>query len=335
MPAEGAHRVSLVGLDAADRAALAEPSARARALVVRTRPDRPTAPAVAGAYALDDEGLHFSPLFRFAPDVSYVARAAVGAVRLERTFSADAPAARGAPRVVAFHPSGGVLPANTLRAYVHFSRPMAARGVAGRVHLRDDAGREVPLAFVEIGDGLWDPARTRLTLFFHPGRVKRGVAPGERMGPPIVSGRSYRLVVDAETEDAHGVPMGAAFEHAFRAGPDDREPPRADAVAVDGPDADGALRVRLPEALDRALLERLVRVEDASGATVAGTVAVEAGETVWTLRPEAPWRPGAYTVRIAPALEDRAGNRFDRPFDRDPDAPLPDAGPLTIPFDVR
>jgi hypothetical protein len=232
-----------------------------------------------------------------------------------------------------------VLPANTLRVYVQFSRPMGTRDIARRVHLLDDsdsdAGREVPLAFVEIDEGLWDPERTRLTLLFHPGRVKRGVAPGERLGPPLVEGRAYRLVVDAATADAHGVPMGAPFAQAFRAGPADREPPRADAVAVEPPAADGTLTVRLPEPLDRALLQRFVRVEDASGAPVPGAIAVEAGETVWTLRPDAPWRPGAYALRIESALEDRAGNRFDRPFDRVEGAEVPTSVPLRFPFTVN
>ncbi|MET0556100.1 MAG: Ig-like domain-containing protein [Vicinamibacteria bacterium] len=333
-PAEGPHRVSLVGLDDAARSSLADPAARARALVVRTEPERPGAPGVAGTYALDDEGLHFRPLFRFAADVSYVAHGTAGGERFQRTFTAEAAAPRDPPRVVAFHPAGGVLPANALRAYVQFSRPMATRDTARRVRLVGADGSEVPLAFVEIGEGLWDPGRTRLTLFFHPGRVKRGVAPGERLGPPLVDGRSYRFEVDAAMSDAEGQPMGAPFAHPFRAGPADRDPPRAEAVEVVPPSADGRLTVRLPEPLDRALLQRFVWVEDASGGRVAGAATVDDGDAVWTFRPEAPWPPGAYAVRVGTALEDRAGNRFDRPFDRAAGADVPSAGALRFPFVV-
>jgi hypothetical protein len=291
---------------------------------------------VAGTLTLDGEGLHFRPLFLFAADVSYAARATVAGARLLRTFSAEPAPEREPPRVVAVHPSGAVLPANALRAYVQFSRPMATRDTARRVHLLDDseAGREVPLAFVEIDEGLWDPERTRLTLLFHPGRVKRGVAPGERLGPPLVDGRAYRLRVDGTMADAQGVPMGAPFEHAFRAGPADRESPRADGVTVLPPAPDGSLTVRLPEPLDRALLQRLVRVEDAAGEPVAGAATIAADETGWTFRPEAPWRPGDYAVRIHTALEDRSGNRFDRPFDREAGAAVPAAAALRFPFAV-
>jgi hypothetical protein len=46
-------------------------------------------------------------------------------------------------------------------------------------------------------------------------------------------------------------------------------------------------------------------------------VVVGGGETVWSFRPSLPWAPGEYSLRVHAALEDRAGNRFDRLFDRD------------------
>ena len=122
--------------------------------------------------------------------------------------------------------------------------------------------------------------------------------------------------------------MGAPFAHAFRAGPADREPPRADAVEIAPPAADGTLSVRLPEPLDHALLQRFVWVEDAEGARVPGTSAVDGSDTAGRSGRTRPGAPGAYAVRIESALEDRAGNRFDRPFDRaegTPSARLPRA----------
>jgi hypothetical protein len=212
-----------------------------------------------------------------------------------------------------------VLPENTLRLYVQFSRPMSPRDVHRRVQLLAEDGRAVPLAFVEVREGLWDPDRTRLTLFLHPGRIKRGVAPGERLGPPLRAGRSYRLVVDAAMADALGTPLGAAAEFTFQAGPADREPPVAEAVRV-RPPAGGRdpVVVAWPEPLDHALQHRFVWVETAEGSPVAGEIQVGPNESTWTLVPDPEWTPGGYAVRVRSALEDRAGNRFDRPFDRDP-----------------
>jgi len=50
---------------------------------------------------------------------------------------------------------------------------------------------------------------------------------------------------------------------------------------------------------------------------VSGTAVVSEGETRWSFRPEHDWLPGRYQLRVHPALEDRAGNRFDRVFDRE------------------
>jgi hypothetical protein len=340
---EGRHRVSLVGLDDAQRAALGPADERKAALSVYAGAVGPATPAMAGAYELDGEGLHFAPLFRFSPGVTYTARGRLGALRLERTFEVAA-VARTPPEVAGIFPSGESLPANTLRLYVQFSRPMTRNDSTRRVHLLDDAGQEVPLAFVDVDGGLWDPSRTRLTLFFHPGRVKRGVAPGERMGPPLRAGRAYRIVVDGAMTDASGVPLGRPFEHRFRVVEADREPPIADGLVVTAPERpDSPLVVRLPEPLDHALLRRWVWVDGADGARVPGREEVADAETRWVFTPDRPWTPGAYAVRVQRALEDRAGNRFDRAFDRDAAGPDPgtasdepeSSGTLRLPFVVR
>ncbi|HET9316963.1 MAG TPA: hypothetical protein VFQ51_15325 [Vicinamibacteria bacterium] len=335
-PAEGPHRVSLVGLSETDLSALASGDARQRALAVYAGEPRPDLPTVAGRYETDADGLHFLPLFRFSPGVRYTVRVRTGSLALDQRFEVEA-APGDPPRVTAVHPSGDSLPENALRLYLHFSRPMALRDATRHVHLVEADGREIDLAFVDVEGGLWDPARTRLTLIFHPGRVKRGVAPGERMGPPLRAGREYRLVVDAEMADAQGMPLGRPFAHRFRAVDADREPPRAEGLVVEPPAGRHApVSVRLPEPLDHALLARWIWVEDRSGGRVEGQRDALEGETVWRLTPDRPWTPGPYTLRVERALEDRAGNRFDRAFDREPGAAVPPPGePIRLPFEVR
>jgi hypothetical protein len=319
------HRVSVVGLDASTRARLsaAGPDDLARALAVHTdvARSRSDMPAVAGAYTVDGEGLHFTPRFPFVAGLGYHARFDRDGTRLERGFTV-APIAADPPRVTAVHPSGDSLPANALRLYVHFSRPMNAHGSHRHVRLLDEDGREIPLAFVEVANGLWDPGQTRLTVLFHPGRVKRGVAPGEQLGPVLREGRRYRLVVDAAMADAAGTALATRYEHAFAVVAPDRAAPRASDVRVHGPKApDGPLAVDLPEPLDHALLQRWIWVEDARGQRVEGVPTVSEDATRWTFAPATPWSSQRYTLCLHPALEDRAGNRFDRLFDREAGQP--------------
>jgi hypothetical protein len=313
--------VGFLGLSPDEHAQLLEagPAAYPLALSVFTGDPALDKPAIAGSYALDADGLRFRPRFPFVSGVSYTARAVLGGTVLERRFEIAAPSGRP-PRVLAVFPSGDALPENLLRFYVHFSQPMEAKDAHRHVHLRDDAGAEIALAFVEIEHGLWNPEQTRLTVLLHPGRIKRGVAPGERLGPPLRAGRSYRLVVDAAMADRTGRELGAMFERRFRVVGADRRSPSRGGLTLDAPArADEPVTLRLPEPLDEALLRRLVWVEDARGHALEGAVEVRDGESLWSFRPSTPWTPGRYAVRVHPALEDRAGNRFDRLFDREID----------------
>lgn len=297
----------------------------------------PSLPEVAGRRDLDERGLHFRPAFAFVPGLAYVARFEFDGLVLERRFSLPAAAPADAPRVLGVFPSRRRLPENTLRLYVHFDQPMQARDVARHVSLRTDAGEVVQLAFVEIPDGLWDPGGTRLTLLLHPGRIKRGVGPGEQLGPPLRAGGAYRLRLDSQLRSAAGAPLGTAFEHVFEVAAADREAPDARGLRVTPPgDAGGALTLHAPEPLDHALLRRWVWVEDEAGRVLEGDLSVEAEETRWVFRPARPWSPGRYEVRVHRALEDNAGNRFDRLFDRDAGSPLGEDAPepLSLPFEL-
>jgi hypothetical protein len=323
------HRVSVVGLDPATLRSLAGAGGArlAEVLAVFVGEPDPDRPAVLGAWSVDEEGLHFQPRFPFVDGVRYTARFEPGGgAPLVWTFEV-APPTGEPPRVLAVFPSSS-LPENALRVYVHFSRRMDVRDTQNHVRLLDESGSAIDLAFVEIPNGLWDPGDARLTLLFHPGRVKRGVAPGESLGPVLRAGHEYRLVIDGAMADAAGRPLGALFEHRLVVGPADRACPLVDGLRVHPPeDAQGALVLELPEALDEALLQRLVWVEDGDGRMLPGRIEVGGEETRWTFRPDRPWAAGEHAVLVHRALEDRAGNRFDRPFDREAAAAPPEVGP--------
>jgi hypothetical protein len=133
-----------------------------------------------------------------------------------------------AARVEAVYPSAETLPENQLRLYVWFSAPMRKRQVADGVRLIDvGSGEPVELPFVEVVDGLWDPSGHRLTLFFHPGRLKRGVGPRLALGPPLRQGRRYRLEIDAALRDGRGRSLASGCTKSFSVGPPDLRSPEA------------------------------------------------------------------------------------------------------------
>jgi hypothetical protein len=278
---------------------------------------------ILGDYAVENTTLRFRPRFPFMPGRAYRAVLNLpGLPVLRLSFRIDAPALQPKTRVTQVFPSADVVPANLLRIYVHFSHPMTRRGIARYVRLLDQKGQPVEAAFLEMEDGLWDPDGQRLTLFLHPGRIKRGVALHENMGTPLRAGFRYRLVVAKEAEDEDGVPLLESYSKEFTVSEEDRTSPDVHKWIVTKPHdrAREPLTVRADKPLDAALFDRLLRVENADGKPVAGDSSVEAHETVWRFAPSEAWKSGAYTVRIGAQLEDLAGNRPTRLFD-EPAAP--------------
>jgi hypothetical protein len=253
------------------------------------------------------DGMGFRVVFRPGADSPEVVRRIATPSR-ERTPTA---------RVRAIYPSVDRIPENQLKLYVVFSEPMQLGEAYQRIRLLDEDGSRVELPFLEVEPELWDPTWTRLTLFFDPGRIKRGLRPNEEEGPPLRAGSRYTLVVDEAWPDASGDPLAKGATRRLEVGPADHDPPSTESWQVEVPSA-GTLTpavVRFPEPLDRGLLERCLELTDAGGTPVAGTAAVGAGESSWSFVPERPWAPGDYLVRAATILEDLAGNSLGRPFE--------------------
>jgi hypothetical protein len=214
---------------------------------------------------------------------------------------------------------------------------MRRGGALQRFHLYDEGGAEVQRAFLE--QELWDGELRRLTVLFDPGRIKRGLALHEKLGLALRTGRKYTLAIDQGWLDGRGVPLKRPFTKKFSAGPEDRTALDPGQWRVTAPTAgtSAALTVDFLEALDHALVSRLLAVKDAQGQLVKGTIAVDREETRWSFTPSAAWRDGAYEITAPGILEDLAGNRIYTLFDVDvtvmPHAP--DASKIyTVPFRV-
>ena len=306
-----------------------------------------------GDYSVERDRVRFRPRFAPAPGQTY--RARFDADALQRLAGATTPspvtidtlwqlAARaGAPSttVLQLYPSADRLPVNLLRIYLHFSAPMSMGEAYQRVHLLDDQGQQVPDAFLVVAGEkeLWDPERRRLTMLFDPGRIKRDLRPNLEAGLPLHEGKSFTLVVDSVWQDAQGRPLQRTFRKRFTVDAADRTSPRPQDWQLTVPPAGSRdpLILRFPEALDHALLERLLSVRGGSG-LIAGNITVDANETRWQFSPTAPWQPGNYSVDVATELEDVAGNSVRRLFDVDrktASGPTVTTERVQLPFTVR
>ena len=321
----GAAVVEVTGLsgDVADALdAPRTPDAWASILRVAVSAD---APPVLGTYSVSGRTLRFTPAFPFDPGRQYDVRfdaSSAGGVPGNPVLTATVglPRSTTAPTttVAAIYPSGDVLPENLLRMYVTFSAPMSAANGIGHVELLGPDGVPVEGAFLPLDYEFWSADRTRFTVFFDPGRVKRGILPNRQSGRALVRGGQYTLVVKDTWRDANGLPLKAEFRKAFTAGPAEMAPLDTASWRIQSPDAGSRapLSVRFPDALDRGLLARALDVRQA-GTSLEGDARIEDGETRWTFTPREPWSAGRYELVALSILEDRAGNQIGRAFEVD------------------
>jgi len=291
-------------------------------------------PPMLGSYSIERGEIVFHPRFPLAPGIRYRAEfAPPSATRVERIFDGPVKEAHGpATRVERIYPSADVLPVNQLKFYLYFSAPMGRGDAYRHLHLLDDVGQAVPLAFVEIDQELWDSSYQRLTVLFDPGRIKRGLVPQQELGTPIVEGKKYTLVIDRQWLDARGAALAEEFRKSFRGGPADRTPPDPKEWRVAAPKAgtSEALTIHFPDPMDYALLQRMIDVQG-----VTGSIVVDRDETEWRFTPDRPWTARDYRIVVNTALEDLAGNRVGRAFDVDtfqPASALASEKTVVIPF---
>lgn len=310
-------------------------------------PDR-AMPAILGWWKIVGDRLRFEPRFPFTTGVRYRAEfapaqlpgGATSAAVVTAFFTPAPPKDRPATVVTQIYPSGEVLPENQLKFYLQFSAPMSRGSVYEHVKLRDAAGQEIELPFLELDEELWDPAMTRLTLLIDPGRIKRGVKPLEDLGAVFEEGKSYTFTVDPTWRDAAGQPLREAFTKKYRVAAADRTPPDTARWTVRPPSGGtrAPLVVEFDEPMDRALALRMIGVADGGGLTIAGESALADGERRWSFVPSRAWAPGPYHLIVATTIEDLAGNNIGKPFDVDVMGEAPrrlEAERVVVRFEVK
>jgi hypothetical protein len=319
--------VDATGLSKGAIETFAKLPAKERALVFRvvvaggTEQELLARPPLAGTSSVTETGLRFEPQFPLVPGREYVAllKTDTSPKPLRVTLALPKPPPGPRVAITAVYPTSNRLPENTLRFYIHFSGEVARGDVYRHLKLVRDDGVEIREPFLEVHEELWSGDGRRLTVLFHPGRVKRELVPREELGPILEEGRAYALTISEKWEDTEGRPVVGGFTKTFTAGPPDDQPvdPAVWALVAPRVGSDSPLIIRLPKPLDHAMLNRVVWVADANGEGVQGTLTVGGGERVLAFAPKTPWRRGEYKLVADTRLEDVCGNRVGEPFEVD------------------
>ncbi len=293
-------------------------------------------PNMFGKYARTGNELTFTPRFPLSAGATYRASLKAGDKTESLDYRVPMPSAKAPPRVVKIYPTADVLPANHLRFYIHFDRPMrGGKELFKHLALLDEKGQEIDAPW--LVDEIWDEENNCLILYIHPGRIKWGVELRELMGPVLHEKRSYSLVVRGEWADLEGNKIGKDTIKKFRTTGEDRVRVELSDWKLTTPRAGtrDAVTLTLPKSIDYRSLQTGLTIKNAKGQTIAGTISIGKGETSWHFTPNQPWQAGPHKVIVSPDLEDIAGNTPARPFDMDLLTPSRPAQKLQLGFEPR
>jgi hypothetical protein len=274
-------------------------------------------PAMLGKYERAGEVLKFAPRFPFNPGATYHAELRTGKAT-PFDFVVPKHEAKSPPKVVAIYPTADVLPANHLRFYITFDRPMrGGKELFKHIVLLDNHGKEIEEPW--LVDEIWDEETNTLILFIHPGRIKWGVELRESMGPVLVEKREYSLVVRGEWTDLDGNKVGKDVVKKFRTVAEDRVRIELADCKVSPPSAGTRepLSLTFPKSIDHRSLLTGLTVTDAKGQAIDGDIAIGPAEKTWSFTPKEAWRKAPHRLNVSPDLEDSAGNTPSKAFEVD------------------
>lgn len=269
-----------------------------------------------GSYQSTKNGIIFEPLVPFTRGLSYTVwlrNKRLGEVTIPSLGAGDK------PTLLAIYPSQDSLPANLLKIYLHFSRPMREGQSLTYISLVKNNVDTLPGVFLNLQPELWNADRTLLTLWLDPGRIKRDLQPNKRLGAPLQARGNYQLVVSADWPDEQGALLGKKTVKPFLVTHRDSLSPMPAYWTLRRPEASSSqpLKVNFGESLDYALLTETMHVVDKANKPVQGQWQLSNEEKGATFTPGSVWRAGQYRLKIEGRLEDLSGNNLNRPFDRD------------------
>jgi hypothetical protein len=207
-------------------------------------------------------------------------------------------------------PQARVLPANTLRFYIHFPKSAEAHFDRDRLWLLNEEEQVVRDPFLVLSQELWSLDGHRLTVLMEPGRIKRGLGAGPPHHLALVVGRAYSLVVTA---------LGQTARHTFCVSDPVLEAVNETCWRLVCPTV-GSLDpafVHFDRVMDAALCENEIGVLTASGELVQTRVSLALDGTATQLIPSHPWRAGEHRLVVSERLEDVCGNRLGEALDHD------------------
>lgn len=278
-------------------------------------PDKPKPPIV-GSWKRENNQLYFCPLIPFSKNLTYQAQFPEVPYF---TFKPVPPKNYTQTIITEVFPTTDTLPENNLKMYLYFSAPMSDGNAYQHIQFKDDKGEKLATPFLELTPLLWNDDRTRLTVWFDPGRVKRDLLRNQKLGAPLVAGKNYSVHISKNWKDVNGYSLATDFVKKIVIKQADRMAPSPNNWQATVPKANTKTPViiHFGEALDHALAQKSLTLYNKKGKRVEGKAILSDTDKEWIFTPLNNWQSNPYRIQISAKLEDLAGNNFNRLFDTD------------------
>lgn len=276
--------------------------------------DNLTSPII-GQQIIEANKIYFRPLIPFNTKLTYQAKYS----QLPPFTFQPEQEKNYVPTVLTnIYPSINELPENILKMYLYFSAPMSDGDAYQYLQLTDENGAIIASPFLELKPLLWNEDRTRLTLWFDPGRVKRDLLRHQKLGVVLEKGTTYTLSISKNWKDSNGYTLANDFVRKITVVNADRMAPNLKNWEVIVPKAGtkDPLIIHFKESMDHALASNCLSVQTQSGESIQGEIVLQKEDTAWQFLPSEQWKANQYRIHIKASLEDLAGNNLNRLFDR-------------------
>ena len=278
--------------------------------------------AVQGRYKIESDYLVFAPYFPFEKEMTYIVRTKntdTDSNYSYQSFEVGKKDVVDEAEVINIFPSANELPENLFRFYLYFNTPMRKGQALKHIQLIDASGNIDSHAFMEFKQELWSPDGKRLTLIFDPGRIKRGVSTNMELGPALIEGKQYQLVILGVWQDVYGQELSINTIKEFVVTKAYRQQIKVDELEIQKPDADSKeiLIIHFDRIIDHALVQSMIQIKDPNEDVIAGYWQISEEERILQFVPEKMWKKGTYRIIMDSRLEDAAGNNLNNLLDQE------------------
>ncbi len=275
---------------------------------------------VQGRFAQNADHLIFTPFYPFENGLTYTVRTKHLDTDeyLYRAFALESNEIHDVAELLRIYPSADLLPENLLRFYFCFSTPMKKGEMLKYIQLVDSKGNKDSHAFMQFKQELWSPDGKRLTLLFDPGRIKRGVSSNVELGPALLEGNTYQLIISGEWQDVYGQKLGASATKTFEVGTAYRTAINISSWNLDTPEVKSAqpLSIHFGRIMDHALAQSMIQIKNEENGTIEGDWKMSESEFIASFIPTEKWQKGHYQILVDNRFEDVTGNNLNNLLDQ-------------------